>query len=327
MKVAVIGYGYWGTNVARAFTQSPAFDLDTICDLSADRRAAASRTHPAVRCVKRIEDIPDTTDVVATITPVDTHYRLARHFLEKGKHVLVTKSFTRTLEEAETLIRIAGEQEVAVFVDHTFVFNPAVRSLKKLLPRIGQPYFLLSQRLNLGRYQPDVNVLYDLMPHDLSIISYLFESEIKSSTCLAFSAAGLPQEDFAQASFTLQNGVRGTVTVSWLAPSKVREFTIVGSNGMLTYDDTRVAEKVKLYDKSIRIDGVDEADPDLAYTARISYRTGDLFSPAISDGEALAIELVEFERAIRDPEVRRRYDAMNRTVMKDLEAILQSVRS
>ena len=252
------------------------------------------------------------------------HYPLADYFLDQGKHILLTKPFTQNLVETEKLLKKSREKNLTVFADHTFIFNPAVRKLKELLPKIGDPYLVMSSRLNLGLYQPDVNVIYDLMPHDLSIINYLFNTEILSAETTSFSAAGLPQEDFAQSSLVFENGVRAFVTVSWLSPYKIRDFIVVGSEGMLSYDDNQVTEKVKFYDKGVDISELIPGSQKVNYTAKLNYKAGDSFSPAINGVEALKFEFDEFLLAINDRKVRESYDAVTLRTMRSLEKVINS---
>jgi predicted dehydrogenase len=322
LKSAVIGYGYWGANISRVISQNEHFSLDLICDVNRNSLNKGRKAHPHCRIVGDFRQIPDEIEVVAIVTPTSSHYELAKYFLEKNKHVLVAKPLTKTLNEAEHLYRLAKSADRVLFVDHTFVFHPAVRTLKTMLPKIGRPYFTLSQRLNLGLYQPDVNVIYDLMPHDLSILAYLFETEIFPTHAYATAAAGLPQEDLAHCSFVSPRGLEGLITVSWLSPSKIRQFTIVGSNGILSYNDVEVAEKIKYYDRGVDIKDLTNRTSLTAYTSRISYRTGDLYSPAIPNFEALEFEVVEFYNAISNANVQDAYNELNMNTMISLDRIL-----
>jgi len=272
MKVALIGYGYWGKNIARNFSLSSKFELHTICDLDENNLENAKRMFPSVNVTNDYKMISDDVDVVAPIVPVDHHYFFADYFLEKGKHVLLTKPFTKQIDQTIKLIEKADRKGLTIFADHTFIFNPAVRKMKEMLPKIGTPYIVLSSRLNLGLYQPDVNVVYDLMPHDLSIISFLFDGNITSATTNSFSAAGLPHEDFAQTSIEFDNKVKAFVTVSWLSPYKIRDFIIVGSEGMINYDDNQVTEKIKFYNRGVDLKDLQAGASEIGYTARISYK-------------------------------------------------------
>lgn len=323
LRAAAVGYGYWGKNIARVLQGSADFELRYICDLGAANRARAAAAFPHVECLESFEQLPlDEVDVVAIITPADTHYPLAKRCIEAGKHVLVTKPFTRTHAEAEELVALARQRGVCVFVDHTFVFNPAVQTLKRLLPRIGTPYLVVGQRLNLGLFQPDVNVIYDLMPHDISIISYLLDRPIQSAVTSAFRSMGLEQEDIAHSTFEMSDNIKGFITVSWLAPAKIRQFIVVGSEGMLSYDDVAVSEKVRFYDRGVSLSELSDPEGMMAYTARISYRSGDMFSPALPNTEALAEEMRAFAESIRDPGTRAFYDRLNLNIMYGLQTIL-----
>jgi predicted dehydrogenase len=301
----------------------PHFRLEAICDASERALKSARILYPSAQLLSDHRELNDSVDIVAIMTPADTHYPLAKEFLLRGKHVLVTKPFTRCSREAKELVDLAQERGRTLFVDHTFIFNPAVRKVKELLPKIGKPYFLLSNRLNLGLYQPDVNVIFDLMPHDLSILCYLFEEEIVSASGSSFRAAGLPKEDLAQTSFSLKSGLSGYISTSWLFPSKVRQLYIVGSKGMLLYDDVEVTEKVRFYDRGISVEDLDQMKGgDQRYTTLISYRNGDLYSPAIQNTEALAFEMEELYRAVLDEKVRAYYENLNLSIMKSLDCVV-----
>ena len=327
MKVALIGYGYWGKNIARNFSLSSKFELHTICDLDENNLENAKRMFPSVNVTNDYKMISDDVDVVAPIVPVDHHYFFADYFLEKGKHVLLTKPFTKQIDQTIKLIEKAERKGLTIFADHTFIFNPAVRKMKEMLPKIGTPYIVLSSRLNLGLYQPDVNVVYDLMPHDLSIISFLFDGNITSATTNSFSAAGLPHEDFAQTSIEFDNKVKAFVTVSWLSPYKIRDFIIVGSEGMISYDDNQVTEKIKFYNRGVDLKDLQAGASEIGYTARISYKSGDSYSPAIEATEALKFEMDEFYSAINDKEVRDYYNQITLRTMKSLSLVLDAQNS
>ncbi len=324
MKVALIGYGYWGKNIARNFSLSSNFELHTICDLNKENLENAKKMFPSVNITDDYKKISDEVEVVAPIVPVDHHYFFADYFLDKGKHVLLTKPFTKHVDESIKLIEKANKKDLTIFADHTFIFNPAVRKMKEILPKIGTPYIVLSSRLNLGLYQPDVNVVYDLMPHDLSIISYLFEGNVTSAMTSSFSAAGLPHDDFAQTSIEFDNNIKAYVTVSWLSPYKIRDFIIVGSEGMISYDDNQVTEKIKFYNRGVDLKDLHAGASEAGYTARISYKSGDSYSPAIHATEALKFEMDEFYRAINDKSVRDYYNQLTLKTMESLTKVLEA---
>jgi predicted dehydrogenase len=318
LKVAIIGHGYWGKNIARNFAQSENFSLEVICDINEEALKKAKKLYPGVRVIKDYRDMPEDIDVVAPIVKVENHYKIADYFLDQKKHVLLTKPFTKTYEEALSLISKADRLGLTVFADHTFIFNPAVRKLKEMLPKVGNPYLVMSSRLNLGLYQPDVNVIYDLMPHDISILHYIFDTDIVNANSCAFHASGFPQEDFAQTNLEFNNGLRAFITVSWLSPYKIRDFIIIGDKGMLSYDDNQVVEKIKFYDKGV--EAIQKpGSKNLEYTSRISYRSGDLYAPAITNIEALAFEFDEFHEAIFNKEKREYYNRITLQTMKTLE--------
>ena len=324
MKVALVGYGYWGKNIARNFSISSEFELHTICDLNPQSLETAKKLYPSVHVTDDYKKISDEVDIVAPIVPVDKHFYFANYFLDQGKHVLLTKPFTKTYDEAVLLIEKAERKNLTIFADHTFIFNPAVRKMKEILPRIGTPYIVMSSRLNLGLYQPDVNVVYDLMPHDLSIISFLFDGEVMHATTKCFSAAGLPQEDFAQTTIEFNNNIRAFVTVSWLSPYKIRDFIIVGSDGMISYDDNQVTDKIKFYDRGVDLHDLQSGKSEAGYTARISYKSGDSYSPAIKASEALSFEMHEFFKAIKDKDTRDYYNNITLRTMKALDQVVKS---
>jgi len=325
LRTAVIGYGYWGKNLARVVNESDDFQLVSICDPKGEPLAVAQKLYSNIDVFNSYDQITDEIDLAIIATPASTHFELAKTFLQKGKHVLITKPFASSIDETDELLRVSEQENRVVFVDHTFVFHPAVRKMKEMLPKIGRPYFVLSQRLNLGLYQDDVNVITDLMPHDLSIISFLLDREVRSAKTFAIAAAGLPQEDLAHTNIDLGDGIHGLLTSSWLSPFKVRQLFVVGSDGMLCYDDNQVMDKVKFFDRGVSLKELTSPQKDSAYTARINYRSGDLHSPAISNEEALKFELDELKKAIYQPEVRQKYNRLNRQVMVGLKKIYDGI--
>lgn len=323
-KVSLIGYGYWGKNIARVVSQSDKFQLAEVCDSDPEARNNAAAIYPGVRISDGFQ-LPDSeAEVVAIMTPVASHYDLAKRCLMDDRHVWLTKPMTMTLAEAADLVELAEKRNRMVFVDHTFIFHPAVRKMKELLPRIGDPYFILSQRMNLGRYQPDVNVIFDLAPHDLSIMTYLFGQNLQSSQTFTCSAAGLPQEDLAQANMVTDQGIKALVTWSWLSPFKVRQMFVIGSKGMLFYDDVEVSDKVKFFDREITVEEMQDTHSAKALATRISYRSGDLYSPTIPTTEALSFEAEELHRAMSDMEARHYYHHLSLQVMRGMDIILES---
>ena len=325
MNVALVGYGYWGMNIARVFQGDPFFHLHSICDHNKEALSIAKQRYKDVHCIQDINELSEVIDLVAIITPVESHYSLGKLMLERNKNILLTKPFTKTYSQAENLLSLASKKNRVVFVDHTFLFHPAVHILKSLLNKVGDIYIFFTQRMNLGLYQPDVNVLYDLLPHDLSILIYLLPENIKVHNIRVNKArlANLPQDDFANVHMKLSNNIEGNMSVSWLSPFKIRQFLVIGSEGMILYDDVEVANKVKFFNTKVSLkDTFYKNFKNVSYAARVNYRLGDMYAPAVSSKEALTIELQELQKAIKDKTVREYYNKINLKIMKTLDLIV-----
>ena len=324
MNVMLVGYGYWGKNIARVFHQDPNFCLHTICDNNTNALNKAKLIYKDLNLINSIEDTPKEIDLVAIITPVKSHYSLAKYFLEKNKSVLLTKPFVETYQQALELYGLAETKNKILFVDYTFLFHPAVHKLKSMIDEIGKPFLVFGQRMNLGLYQPASNVIYDLAPHDLSILHYIFEDILIDKINVQKSKlANLPQEDFANVHMHLSNGVECNLSFSWLSPFKIRQFLIIGSKGMLLYDDVLVTDKIKFFDTSITLKELSNMgnESPLSYTARIEYKTGNTFSPAIPSTEALSNELRELYKVFSSLDLREHYKKINLKIMRNLEAV------
>lgn len=298
MKVGVIGLGYWGPNVVRNFLSTPGVEKVYCCDIDEKRLKFAKSRFPSVEVTTDTEFILKSPeiDAVAIVTPVATHYSLAKKTLENGKHVLVEKPMTSSVREAEELIEISGKRNLVLMVDHTFIFTGAVRKIKELIEadEIGDIYYFDSVRVNLGLFQHDVNVIWDLATHDVSIMNYVISS--KPISVAAFGAAhynGI--EDIAYITVNFDNGTIGHFHVNWLAPVKVRRILIGGTKKMIVYDDTEPSEKVKVYDK-----GVIATTQEGIHRVLISYRTGDMYAPKLDDTEALSLVCKNFVESIEN---------------------------
>jgi predicted dehydrogenase len=288
IKIGVIGYGYWGPNVARNFSGQPDCRVVAICDKSSVALARVSSRHPGIRVTTDAHDIIDSSDIdaVAIVTPVSWHYTLAKKALENGKHVFVEKPFTSTSLEAEDLIDIAERKNLQIMVDHTFLFTGAVRKIKQLIDEgaLGPLYYYDSSRVNLGLFQHDVNVLWDLAPHDLAIMDYLIG--LKPELVVATGRAhvnGL--EDVAYITVYFPESVIAHVNVNWLSPVKVRTTLVGGQRKMLVWNDLDPAEKIKVYDK-----GADVRTEQGVHHLLVSYRSGDMWAPKVEEHEALHLE-------------------------------------
>src|SRR3989441_13120308 len=288
LKLGVVGYGYWGPNVVRNFSSQPDCRVAAICDKNPHAVALALSRHPAVHTTSNPDEVMRSPeiDAVAIVTPVSTHYELARRALENGKHVFVEKPFTATSAQAEELIELADRKNLQIMVDHTFLFNGAVRKIKELIDggTLGSLYYYDSTRVNLGLFQHDVNVIWDLAPHDLSIMDYLIglEPELVVATGGAH-LNGL--EDVAYITLYFPGNVIAHINVNWLSPVKVRTTLVGGQRKMLVWNDLEPAEKIKIYDKGVEV-GTEQGVRELL----VSYRSGDMWAPRVEEIEALELE-------------------------------------
>lgn len=287
IRIGIIGYGYWGPNVARNANACPKGRLTAICDADPERLRLAATTYPSVRTCADPEDLirGDDVDAVAVITPVRSHYPLVRRALECGKHVFVEKPFTASSAEAERLIELAARRNLKIIVDHTFLFTGAVRKMREMIQagELGDLLFYDSVRVNLGLYQHDVNVIWDLAPHDFSIMTHLVDRKPAAVAAVGASHFGIGLEDVAYVSVDFDdNGFLAHFHCNWLSPVKVRRTMISGSRKMLVWDDISSDEKIKVYDR-----GVEVRTAEGIHDLRVSYRSGDVYVPKLDGAEAL----------------------------------------
>jgi len=298
MKIGVIGYGYWGPNLLRNLAEAPATEVRWCADLRADRRALAKKRYPTLRVTDDVDDLfsDRELDAVAIATPVHTHFPLAKRALELGKHVFVEKPMTATIEESEELVALASKKGLVLMVDHTFIYTGAVRKTKELLQagEIGDLYYFDSVRVNLGLFQHDIDVLWDLAPHDLSILTYLVPSRPRLVCAHTVDHTGTGLADLAYMTVHYENAFIAHFHVNWLSPVKVRQILIGGSKRMLLFDDMEPSEKVRVYDR-----GVDISSREGVYRTLIDYRTGDMWSPHLEQREALSVECEHFSECVR----------------------------
>jgi predicted dehydrogenase len=296
VRIGVIGYGYWGPNIARNVSGLESCQLAAICDQNPAAVERAGRLYPAaLRTTDATEVLraPD-IDAVAVVTPVWTHFELAKSALEHGKHVFVEKPFTATSEEAEVLIELAAKNDLQIMVDHTFLFTGAVRKIRELVDAgaLGPLYYFDSTRVNLGLFQHDVSVVWDLAPHDLSIMDYILRAEPEA--VVATGAAHVNTlADVAYITVYFPGNLIAHVNVNWLSPVKVRKTLIGGKDQMLVWDDIEPDEKIKVYDR-----GVDVSTGEGVYNLLVSYRSGDIWAPKVEQTEALKLELDYFAQCI-----------------------------
>ena len=292
IRIAVIGYGYWGPRIARNLNSADGCKVFTICDKSAGSLQRARRDFPNVELtcdVNTVLSSPD-IDAIAVVTPVWTHFELAESALKNGKHVFVEKPFTSTSAQAEQLVELAERKNLQIMVDHTFLFTGAVQRIRKMVDdgALGKLYYYDSTRVNLGLFQHDVNVIWDLAPHDLSIVDHLTANQPQ---CVSASGQAHVNEleDVAYITVYYSDGMIAHFNVNWLSPVKVRTTLIGGEKKMLVWNDLEPDEKLKLYDK-----GVDIANGQNIHELLVSYRSGDMWAPRVEQTEALAAETKYF---------------------------------
>ena len=288
IRLGVIGYGYWGPNVVRNFVGQHNCKVVTICDKSSAALARVMTAYPGIGVTTDPDAVLLATDIdaVAIVTPVSYHYELAKKALENGKHVFVEKPFTATSAEAEDLIELADRRGLQIMVDHTFLFTGAVRKIKQLIDEgtLGRLYYYDSTRVNLGLFQHDVNVLWDLAPHDLAIMDYLIG--VEPELVVATGGAHVNNlENIAYLTVYFPDNVLAHINVNWLSPVKMRTTMVGGQKRMLVWNDLDLAEKIRIYDK-----GADIKSESGVHSALVSYRTGDMYAPKIEEAEALKVE-------------------------------------
>jgi predicted dehydrogenase len=324
IRIGIIGYGYWGPRIARNFHGLQGCELSMICDKSTESLRRAQKAHPGVSVTTDANDVlcSPQIDAVAVITPVWTHFELAKAALENGKHVFVEKPFTSTVAQAETLIELAERKHLQIMVDHTFLFTGAVKKIRELIcaGALGKLYYYDSTRVNLGLFQHDVNVLWDLAPHDLSIMDHLISA--KPDAVIATGQAHLnSHEDVAYITIYFADSVIAHINVNWLSPVKVRTTLFGGEKKMLVWNDLEPDEKVKIYDK-----GVDITSGTGVYDLLVSYRSGDMWAPKIEQSEALSAEARYFVDCIDKHQTPFNDGAAGLRVVRLLEAAEQSLR-
>lgn len=323
LKFGVIGYGYWGPNIVRNLSSIDGCSVSAVCDPSPAARARAQKAHNGVRVVSDSAEImadPE-IDAVAVITPVWSHYELSKAALSSGKHVFVEKPFTSNSAQAEELIDLANRKNLKLMVDHTFLFTGAVRKIKSLLDEgsLGKLYYYDSTRVNLGLFQHDCNVIWDLAPHDLSIMDYLIQEDPEAVVATGQSHLN-GHEDIAFITAYFPDNVIAHVNVNWLSPVKVRTTLIGGEKKMLVWNDLEADEKLKIYDK-----GVNVTSQQGVYKLLVSYRSGDMWSPQIEQVEALRQELSYFVECIMKDETPFNDGIAGLRVVRMLEAASNSL--
>jgi predicted dehydrogenase len=297
--VGLIGYGYWGPNVLRNYMELKAADVRWVCDRDPQRLALAKTRYPSVVVTQDCADVlgdPE-VDAVLIATPISTHFELARRALQAGKHVFVEKPMTASSDEARRLLEISNAAGLTLMVGHTFEYSPPVMKIKEIIDsgELGEIYFVTSSRVNLGLHQRDVSVIWDLAPHDFSILFYWMGEDPSQVSAFGRSCLDGGKPDVAFVNIEFPSGAVAEMQLSWLSPVKLRRTMIVGSRKMLLYDDTEAVEKVKIYDHGV----TRHVEPGSFGEYQLSYRTGDIVSPHLSAQEPLFAEATEFVECVR----------------------------
>jgi predicted dehydrogenase len=323
VRVGVVGLGYWGPQLVRNLYESPYADVVTVCDARPEALAQIGRRYPGLRQTTEFADVLADSEVEAVVvaTPISTHYPLARAALEAGKHTFVEKPLAGSLAEATQLAALAQDLGLVLMPGHTFLYSPPVQAIRDLIASggLGEIYFVSTSRVNLGLHQSDASVVWDLGPHDFSILSYWLGETPVGVTALSRSCVMPDTPDVAFIQLEYASGIVANVELAWLAPSKLRRTTVVGSQKMVVYDDTS-AESVRVFDS-----GVNLPDPESFGEYRLSYRTGDIISPRIPIAEPLALELEDLCRAIRTGSALRSTPQLGVEVVRVVEAAERSL--
>jgi predicted dehydrogenase len=338
IRIALVGYGYWGPNLARNISSLDETELVAVCDASADARQRARKHHRDARMLASLSEVLDdpTIEAVVVAVPAEAHHPVALAVLEAGKHVLVEKPLARSVQQCNELIAAAGAHGLTLMAGHTFVFNEAVRMVRRYLEagELGDPYYISMRRTNLGIVRSDENALWSLGPHDISILQYWLGSDIVSVTATGVAHLQDGIEDVVFASIQFAGGVLAHVHCSWLEPNKVRDATIVGSQKMVVYDDTAPEAKIRLYDKGIDRREVERGERQSRIGRYESFaqfqmlvRAGDVILPRVRFEEPLAREILHFAECIREQEEPITGGREARDVVAVLEAAQRSLEA
>lgn len=325
VNLGVIGYGYWGPNLVRNFAEVPGAKLIAVSDYNPERLAKVQARYPSVKVTTDSQDLfsNPNIDAIAIATPVSTHFDLALAALQAGKHVLVEKPMTATSEQAQRLIEEAERRNLVLMVDHTFVYTDAVRKMRELVAtQVGQIYYYDSVRVNLGLFQHDVNVLWDLAVHDLSIMDYVLQAKPRAVSATGISHITGKPENIAYLTLLFDDNLIAHIHVNWLSPVKVRRTLLGGSQKMICYDELEPSEKIKVYDKGITVND----SPENLYQMLVGYRTGDMWAPKLEMTEALQTEALHFIHCIQQGEKPITDGEAGLQVVKILEAATQSMK-
>ena len=331
-NVGVIGCGYWGPNLLRNFAENEGAELRWICDLDTERVAAMGRRYPAAEQTSDYKVVlaDPAVDAVVIATPVWTHFSFAQQALEAGKHVLVEKPLTANVAEAEQLVELADRKGLTLMVDHTFIYTGAVRKIKEIVQSgdLGDLLYFDATRINLGLFQNDINVVWDLAPHDLSIMDFVIDRQPTAISALGSSHIERGIENIAYLVMLFPDEFIAHFHFNWLSPVKIRHTLIAGSRKMVVFDDIEPTEKIRVYDSGVTATHNDSEDErEAAYRTLVSYRTGDVWVPKLDSTEALRYVCREFLAAINEKRAPLTDGSAGVRVVRLLEAAQQSIAS
>jgi len=327
VNIAVIGCGYWGPNLIRNFNSLSDCKVKMVCDVKADRLGHIKNLYPEVKTTSKFDDIisDKEIDAIAIATPVCFHYSVAKKSLQASKHTFVEKPMASSVEECEELMELAENQKLTLMVGYTFIYSTPVRKIKEIVEsgELGEIQYISSRRLNLGLFQKDINVAWDLAPHDISIILYVLNEAPISVNCQGKAHIRPGIEDVINMTLSFNNGAFALIQSSWLDPNKIRDMTFVGTKKMLVYDDMQPIEKIKIYDKRVKVPPHYDTFAEFQY----SYHYGDMYSPYLKLVEPLKVECQHFLDCIRTGAEPETNGLEGMKVVQILEAASKSLKN
>jgi predicted dehydrogenase len=326
LSVGIVGYGYWGPNLVRNFSSCPLTEIAAVCDSNPARLEAFGRQYSHLKAVSSLDQLLELPlDAVAIATPVSSHFPLAKRCIEQGLHVWVEKPLAGSVAEAKALVELAQRHQRVLMVDHTYLFTNAVRKIQELVEygELGDLYFVDSVRINLGLFQRDINVIWDLAPHDLSIVDHIVPGDARSISAWGCAHADPDIEDIAYVNVDYDDRLLANVHVNWLSPVKVRQIIFGGSRKSLIFNELNTTEPIKVYDRGIEL-GMNEEE---RRRMLVSYRSGDVWSPHIDPGEALQAAVTHFAECIHNGEEPLSGGQLGLRVVRLLEAATRSIRA
>jgi predicted dehydrogenase len=325
-NIAVVGCGYWGPNLIRNFSSLPECKVKYACDIDQNRLSHIESVYPGIGSTTEFDQVIDDPeiDVVTIATPVRFHYEMAKKALKAGKHAFIEKPMASSAAECRELLDLAEDKSLTILIGHTFVYSPPVRKIKEIIGNgdLGEIQYISARRLNLGLFQTDINVAWDLAPHDISIILYTMGKSPISVNCQGRAHVNRDIEDVTSMTLNFENGAFATIQSSWLDPNKIREMTFVGSKRMLVYNDVEPIEKIKIYDKRVETPPHYDTFAEFHY----SYHYGDMYSPYLKQYEPLRLECQHFLDCIKTGEKPESSGYEGLKVVRILEATSESLK-